>query len=87
MAETNLQGMAHFISHYDRISRVIMTQNITLVKVRDMYHQRDMESKHEDPTVVPTVDSKDWPQTLESDVEYIYGFCGVDGSLLSYVIR
>ena len=52
-----------------------------------MYHQRDMESKHEDPTVVPTVDSKDWPQTLESDVEYIYGFCGVDGSLLSYVIR
>ena len=65
MDETNLQGMVHFISHYDRIARVTVTPNITLVKVRDMYHQRDMESKQEDPTVVPTVDSKDWPQTLE----------------------
>ena len=46
MDETNLQGVVHFINHYDRIERVIVPPNITPVKVRDMYHQGDMESKH-----------------------------------------
>ena len=54
---------------------MIVPPNITLVKVRDMYHQGDMESKHENPTVVPTVDSNYWPQTLETTVDYIHGFC------------
>ena len=52
-----------------------------------MYHQQDMESKHDHPTVVPTVDYKDWPKTLEATVEYICGFCGVDQNFISYVIR
>ena len=52
-----------------------------------MYHQRDMESKNEDPTVVPTADSKYWTQTLEATVEYIRGLRGVDGNPISYVIR
>ena len=64
-----------------------MPPSITLVKVQYMYHQRDMESKYGDPTVVPTVYSKDWPQNLEATVEYIRGFRGVDGNPISYVIR
>ena len=52
-----------------------------------MYHQRDMESKNEDPTVVPTFDSKYWPQTLEATVEYICGLRGVDENPIIYVIR
>ena len=52
-----------------------------------MYHQRDMEIKHTDFTVVLTVDYKDLHQTLEATVEYIHGFRGVDGNNLSYVIR
>ena len=38
MAETKLQGVVYFISHYDRISIVIVPLNINLVKVLDMYH-------------------------------------------------
>ena len=30
MDETNLQGMVHLISHYDRIARVIVPLNISL---------------------------------------------------------
>ena len=52
-----------------------------------MYHQHDMESKHEDLTVVLIVDSKYWPITLEGTVEYIRGFRGMDVNLLIYVIR
>ena len=74
MAETNLQGVVNFVRHYDRIARVIVPPNITPVKVQNMYHQRDMESKHDDPTVVPDVDAKDWPQTLEATIDYIRGF-------------
>ena len=32
VAETNLQGMFHVISHYDMIARVIVLPNITLCK-------------------------------------------------------
>ena len=60
--------MVHFISYYGSIARVIVPPSITLVKVQYMYHQRDMESKYGDPTVVPTVYSKDWPQNLEATV-------------------
>ena len=53
------------------------------MKVKDMYHQHDMESKHEDITVVTIVDSKYWHITLEGTVEYIRGFRGMDVNLLS----
>ena len=37
--------------------------------------------------MVPTVDPKDWPKTLETAEEYIVGFQIVDGQPLSYGLR
>ena len=49
-----------------------------------MYHQRYMEESHRGPEVVPTVDQRDWPNTLEKVEDYIRGFSWVNGQPLSY---
>ena len=64
MAESNLQGMIHYIKHFNRIGRTCTYADVKLAKVCAMYHQRDMEEAHKDPEVVPTVNPKDWPKTL-----------------------
>ena len=46
-----------------------------------------MEESHKDPKVVPTIDPRHWPKTLETVEEYIRVFCGVDGQSLSYGLR
>ena len=52
-----------------------------------MYHHQYMEEYYKDPEVVPTVDPKEWPKTLETMEEYIRLFLGVDGQPLSYGFR
>ena len=52
-----------------------------------MYHQRDMEKSHKDPKVVPTVDTRDWPNTLKTVEEYIREFQRVNGQTLIYGLR
>ena len=51
-----------------------MHANVDLTKIRAIYHQLNMEEAHKDPEVVPTVDPKDWPKTLETVEEYIKEF-------------
>ena len=87
MAESNLQGMIYYIKHFKRVSRTCTYAQVLLPNVRALYHQRDTEKAHKDPEVVPTVDPNDWPKTLETTIEYIHGFRGVDGHPLSYVFN
>ena len=52
-----------------------------------MYHQRDMVEAHKEPEVVPTVDPRDWPKTLETVEEYMIESHTVYGKPLSYGLR
>ena len=61
--------------------------DVNLSKVRAMYHQWEMKEAHKDLEVVPTVDTRDCPKTLEMLEEYIRGFHKVDGQPLSYRLR
>ena len=87
MVEANLQSMIYYIKHFKNIGRTFTHADVELSKVRAMYHHRDMEESHKDPKVVPPVDQRDWPKTLETVEEYIRGFRVVDGQPLSYRFR
>ena len=87
MAETNLSGMVYFIKHRQRIGRTCEFADVLLPAVRRLYSQRDMEEAQKDPQEIPTVDTRDWPSTLEAVVAYIDGHRGVDNHPLGYVIR
>ena len=84
MAEVNLQGMIYYIKQFKRIWRTCTHVDLDLSKVRDIYHQRDMEEYHKNPEVVPTVNPREWPKTLETLEEYTRGFHGVYGQPIIY---
>ena len=44
------------------------------------------ESTAKDPTVVPTIDTKNWSKTMELMENYIQGLLGVDNTPFSYPI-
>ena len=83
MVEANVHGIIYYIKHFKRIGRTCTHADVDLSKVRDMHHQWDMEEFHKDPIVVPTVDPREWPKTLETVEKYIIGFHGVYGQPLS----
>ena len=87
MAEANIQGMIYYINFFKRIRHTCMHADLDLSKVCTMYYQQDMEEAHRNPEVVPTVNPREWPKTLETVEEYIRGFRGVDGLPLSYGLR
>ena len=87
MVEANVHGMIYYIKHFKRIGRTCTHADVDISKVHDMHHQRDMEEFHKDPRVVPTIDPREWPKTLETVETYIRGFNGVYGQPLSYGLR
>ena len=87
MDEANLQGMIYYIKHFKRIWRTCTHADVELDKVNGMYHHGDTEEDHNYTEVVPTVDRKDWTNTLETVEGYIRGFRGEDGQPLSYGLR
>ena len=87
MDEANLQGMLYYTQIFTMIGRMCTHPYVELSKVRAMYHQREMEEFHKDPEVIPTVDPRYWPKTLETVEEYIIVFRGVDRQPLSNGFR
>ena len=79
--------MIYYTTHFKRIWRKFTHANVELSKVCVIYHQRDMEEAQKYSEVVPSVNPKDWPKTLEMVEEYIRGFGGLDGQPLSYILR
>jgi len=88
-AEENLKPVAFYCRHQERISRGIDVAQITLINIRKLSKQRDKEKmkKVTDPFESPTVNTKDWPRTMEFIEEYLQQFRGTTGAALSYVIR
>ena len=70
MDEANLQEMIYYIKNFNSIGCTCTHAKVGRAKVRAMYHQRDMEEDHKEPEVVTTINTKDWPKTLETVEEY-----------------
>ena len=87
MDEANLQGIIYYIKNFKRIGLTCTRTYVEFSKVRAIFHQQDMEESYKEPEVVPTVDTRDWPKTLEKVEEYIRIFLGVNTQPFSYRLR
>jgi hypothetical protein len=71
-AQTNFGLMCYYINHLTkRADRATTWTAITLPLVKSMKPQMLQESTAKDPTVVPTINFKNWPRTMESLENYI----------------
>jgi hypothetical protein len=66
---------------------VITFASVTLAAIKRLKAQQQLEKNHKDPTIVPTIEFKNWPKTMDSLEQWVKGHRGVDDSLLGYVIR
>ena len=66
MDKANLQGMIYYIKFFKIIGLTCIHKDVEFSKVCTIYHQRDIEKSHKDPEVIPTVNQRDWPKTLET---------------------
>ena len=84
-AQTNFGLMCYYINHATkRADRMISWAQVTIAQVKIMKPQMLLEATAKDPVVVPTIDMKNWPRTMESMENYIRGFLGVDKTPLTY---
>ena len=87
-AQTNFGLMCYFINHVTkRADCTLGWAQVTLAQVKSMKPQMLLEATAKDPVVVPTIDMKNWPRTMESMENYIRGFLGVDKTPLTYATR
>ena len=87
-AQTNFGLMCYYLNHLTkRADRSTTWPAITLAVVKSMKPQMLQEATAKDPTVVPTIDFKNWPRTMESLENYIRGHMGVDKTPLTYATR
>jgi hypothetical protein len=70
MVETNLKRMVFQMTHTVRVSRAVVFPDITLVSVRALSAQAEMEASHKDPTALPVMDPKNWTKNFEAIDEY-----------------
>ena len=87
MAETNLKRMVFQMTHTVRVSRAVVFQDISLVSVRALSAQAEMEASHKDPTALPVMDPKNWTKNFEAIDEYFRGTRGQKKHPLKYVFR
>ena len=60
----------------------------TLNSIHKLHDLRKAEMKHKDlEPLAKLVDAKNWPKTMESIDEYLFGCLRVLKTLLSYIIR
>jgi len=87
MAEANLKCMCYQLRHHTRVSRPVIWADITLLSIRALSAQAEMESSHRDPITLPAMDSKNWTKNFEAIDEYFRGLRGYKKSSLYYVYR
>jgi hypothetical protein len=87
MAEANLKRMTYQMRHSTRVSRPFVWADISLVSVRALSAQAEMEASHKDPITLPIMDPKNWTKNFEAIDEYFRGLRGYKKSPLSYVYR
>ena len=78
-AEFNLQLAVYFLRRKQRVSRPVLIGDVTLQSIRALRTIKDAEAKHQNPTVVPKIDPKDWPKTIEGIQDYLRLYLGSTG--------
>lgn len=86
-AENNLKLLAFFLRHQVRTSRHTTPALITLERIRSIRELREYESTWKASEEVPTINSKDWPKTMEAIHEYLRSYLGDKKIPLAYVVR
>lgn len=87
MAEENLRLTSYYCRHRLRVQRPIDITTIQRATVRALKQQKKAEDDHTEPTNTPTIDAKNWPQTIDSIDEYLRGILGDTKVPLAYVVR
>ena len=76
----------YFLRHQQRVSRPVPIGSVTLNAVRALRVTKEAEEKHKNPTVLPKIDPKDWPKTINGIQDYLRGYLlGSTGIPLGYV--
>ncbi len=87
-AETNMQLASYAVRHHNRISR---TTNIGAMNPTSIRRLRELKIKEEarvsEAPPPPTIDTKDWPKTMDSLRDYFTSVLGETKAPLAYVIR
>ncbi len=86
-AENHLKLLAFFLRHQERVSKETNVSNVTLDTIRIVRELRDFESTYKAPDDPPSINSKDWPKTMESIHEYLRSYLGDRKIPLAYVVR
>ena len=71
MAEANLKHMTYQIHQTVHVSHLVVWVNITLVSMRNLLAQAEMEVSHKDPITLPIMDLKNWPKNFEAIDKYL----------------
>jgi hypothetical protein len=67
VSQLNFGLMCYYVRHkQDRVDRVITFASVTLAAVKQLRAQELLERNHKDPTIVPTINFKNWAKTMES---------------------
>ena len=64
MAEGKLKCMCYQLRHHTRVSRPVVWADITMLSVRALSAQAEMEASHRDPITLPVMDPKKLTSTL-----------------------
>jgi hypothetical protein len=87
-AKTNMQLASHTIRHNNRVSRTTNVVAMNPTSVRRLRELKIKEDSHEsDPPSAPTIDSKNWPKTIDALQDYFSSVLGETKTPLAYVIR
>ena len=87
LAEENLKLLSYYIRHLERVSRTPNIGSITRTTVRKLRELRAAEANHENPSITPKIDDRNWAKTLEGLEEYLRGHLGETKVPLAYVLR
>jgi len=68
-----LKHMTYQIRHPVRVSRPVVWTDITLVSIRNLSAQAEMEASHKDPITLQVMDLKNWPKNFEAINKYLRG--------------
>lgn len=87
-AEDNLKLACYFLRYRKRTSRPLLADDIELDAIYALEELRGYEKDHDAAVDPPTIDTRDWPRTIESLEEYFRSVLGETSKIpLAYVIR
>ena len=88
LAEENVVWAAYMARHYEKISRQLPHNTVTVDSVQDMKDYGVYEKVYECATTIPKIDKKDWPTTFDKLQQHIRNMRGDKSKLpLFYVLR